>query len=105
MYFTSGAKVSTRRSRRAGLPDCWYCCQRASVWSELRRFVVVAMLGMLLRGREGNAALIGALPRGLETHRTDVEFVTDSRWKRSRPARICRAPVRDLSPLLRSAHH
>src|SRR5918992_2281219 len=98
MYFTSGAKVRTRRSRRAGSRDSWYCCQRASVWSELRRFVDVAMLGLLLRGREGNAALIGAFPAGLEGHRTDVEFVEIRLWKRSSARRICRAPVRDPSP-------
>src|SRR5215207_9264118 len=98
MYFTSGAKVSTRRSRSAASPDSWYCCQRASVWSELRRFVVVAMLGMLLRGREGNAALIGAFPPWLDTHRTDVEFMEVRRWKRSSVRRICRAPGRDPSP-------
>src|SRR5215218_9884738 len=105
MYFTSGAKVSTSRSRRAGSVVCWYFCQRASVCSELRRFVDVAMLGMLLRGREGNAALIGGSPATLDTYRTDVELMAQNRCKRSRSPHSCRALVRDPSPLLRSAHH
>src|SRR5690349_2651469 len=76
MYLTSGANVSTRRSRSAGSPDRWYCCQRLSVCSELRRFVDVAMLGVAPEGEsEGNAALIGGFPATLESHRTHVEFV------------------------------
>src|SRR6185312_17373716 len=63
MYFTSGAKVSTRRSRRAGSPERWYCFQRVSVCSELRRFVDVAMLGVTPEGGErGTRHLSGLCP-------------------------------------------
>src|SRR3954451_3599670 len=104
MYFTSGAKVSTRRSRRAGSPERWYCFQRVSVCSELRRFVDVAMLGVTPEGeREGNAALIGGLPRSLDSHRTDVEFMEHRGKNRSSGVRCCRPHVRDPSPPLRSA--
>src|SRR4051812_31358237 len=44
MYLTSGAKVSTRRSRSLRSPVVLYCCQSASVSSaDMRRAVAVFM--------------------------------------------------------------
>src|SRR5919197_1687407 len=67
MYFTSGAKVSTSRSRSAGSPVSRYSCQRASVCScEMRwEFEVVVGTGGSpregagVRGEDGDGANIG----------------------------------------------
>src|SRR5215218_10863264 len=101
MYLTSGANVRTSRSRSRASPDSLYCCHRASVCSELRRFVDVAMLGMLLRGRErGTRHLSGVPAHGL---RPLVQMLSLGSRMRAN-AQVHRAPAegpgRDLSPSL-----
>src|SRR4051812_44524128 len=55
MYLTSGAKVSTRRSRSLRSPVVLYCCQSASVSSaDMRRAVAVFMADGSPGGRDGN---------------------------------------------------
>src|SRR3954471_22130226 len=55
MYLTSGAKVSTRRSRSLRSPVVLYSCQSASVSSaDMRRAVAVFMVDGSPGGRDGN---------------------------------------------------
>src|SRR2546425_785275 len=54
MYFTSGAKVRTRRSRSLRSPVALYCCQSASVSSaDMRRAVAVFMVDVVSCGGRG----------------------------------------------------
>src|SRR5437763_16790315 len=76
MYLTSGAKVSTRRSRSLRSFVALYCCQSASVSSaDMRRAVAVFMgTGFSLAGRDGRelrpSSAIGPPP--LKRPRTDL---------------------------------
>src|SRR5437764_142079 len=76
MYLTSGAKVSTRRSRSLRSPVALYCCQSASVSSaDMRRAVAVFMgTGFSLAGRDGrelqSSSAMG--PPLLKDARTDL---------------------------------
>src|SRR5947199_232275 len=76
MYFTSGAKVRTRRSRSLRSPVALYCCQSASVSSaDMRRAVAVFMVDVVScggRGREELHLLSAIGPPPLKPSRTDL---------------------------------
>src|SRR3954470_15692749 len=78
MYLTSGAKVSTRRSRSLRSPVALYCCQSASVSSADMRRAVAVFMGTVFScgGWDGGAvgmatsSAIGPVP--LKDARTDL---------------------------------
>src|SRR4051794_22693111 len=74
MYLTSGAKVSTRRSRSLRSPLLLYCCQSASVSSaDMRRAVAVFMSdGSPSEEGTGTAAPLGHRDTAPQGRRTDL---------------------------------
>src|SRR3954451_18556369 len=115
MYFTSGAKVRTRRSRTLRSPEVLYSCQSARVSSgDRRRAEAVFMwtVAPVRDGRDGTAEHGGSRrPDGRgstlsDGTRTDVQTAASpevgtlrpraapARYSRARACRLRRAPWR-----------
>src|SRR3954471_12447778 len=95
MYLTSGAKVSTRRSRSLRSPVVLYSCQSASVSSaDMRRAVAVFMGTMFSCGGRGGDFGTGVLlghwsglaEAGPDGSRTDVQTGDSPLLGRTPPA-------------------